>query len=50
MALEQQHAQLVLQLPDLATQRRLRNVQQLGSAADIFRLCHRDKEMQLPQV
>ena len=49
-AQEQGRTQLLLDLPDLARQRRLGHVQPFGGAAEIALLRHREKVAHLPQV
>ena len=49
-ALEQQHAELVFELPDLPAQRRLRDVKQFGGATDVLGLGHCDEVPKLAQV
>ena len=49
-ALEQGQSQLFLELGDLPAQRRLRDVQALGSAPHVFFLGHGDEVLQLANI
>ena len=48
-ALEELHAQLLLQLADALAQRRLRHVQFVGRTGEALLLRHRQKTSQMPQ-
>ncbi|KOQ36381.1 hypothetical protein ABW37_27645 [Achromobacter xylosoxidans] len=48
-ALEQRHAQVLLQQLDLARQRRLRHAQALGGAAEVQFLGHGDEAFELAE-
>ncbi|MCY1547882.1 hypothetical protein D9M68_839620 [compost metagenome] len=49
VALEQLHAQVILQLLDLARQRGLGDMQPLGRAGEVAFLCHGHEVTQVPQ-